>query len=698
MKKFIKRPPRVFVSKSGRLYFKIKGKIVKINSNLAPKNLVKVVINNMSKQKRKQPINKLLMSNHSTKSPQATASGIITTGLQIFAVQDQLRKLEDEAKKEKQEIKHKLQQLQLLPPFQNMPLPQIAAQVLPQIAPKSTVPQIAARNLPQIPFKPQLLSSPTKSQVPPQLPTKAKPSNIIPPSPSKLVTTNKNAAKGSLIVIDENGNEKVIRKSDYDHYVLQPIKLKAEVDKMTGERKKLISDLDNNRNILKKTEEEIEHVKNEKIRLQDDFENQKKHFNQLHEKIEEKLLQSEKQMRNIIEINKQKEIDFLKEEQLKIEKSMEEKHLTKVQLESRENQIKKIEEERKQLEENNKKMQEEKKKIEDNLTKKDIEYKKVRVHDFLNLKSTSRQKLRQLQKDLQIPEEDIFKPSTKKSKSNKEKVMDKGIDSSVKPIKILEVEILKKPVFFNKIYEYAEAQYQEKNPKKVEPKVTTQPPIPEELKKLLEEPLSLENAQPLTAEQEETLKLFEEETPPTVPTDNKADDLAKKDLSGSGIGGLYSSEIEKMMQPFHKYGFKGVISLDQIQSLITKVHQGEYVSFIMNLDPSSKPGSHWVAVYINPNESLEYFDSFGRDPPPSFNKDILQLINKIKPTIYLKEKINRIVFQSTSSQECGFFAMKFLIDRYKGIPFKECTGYNDSKKGEQDIQKFKKKFEEFKYI
>ena len=34
--------------------------------------------------------------------------------------------------------------------------------------------------------------------------------------------------------------------------------------------------------------------------------------------------------------------------------------------------------------------------------------------------------------------------------------------------------------------------------------------------------------------------------------------------------------------------------------------------FIVNTDPASKPGSHWVAVYTG--DSPEFFDSLGQSP------------------------------------------------------------------------------------
>ena len=32
---------------------------------------------------------------------------------------------------------------------------------------------------------------------------------------------------------------------------------------------------------------------------------------------------------------------------------------------------------------------------------------------------------------------------------------------------------------------------------------------------------------------------------------------------------------------------------------------------VVNLDPSTKPGSHWVAIYVSEFNVSEYFDSYG---------------------------------------------------------------------------------------
>lgn len=177
--------------------------------------------------------------------------------------------------------------------------------------------------------------------------------------------------------------------------------------------------------------------------------------------------------------------------------------------------------------------------------------------------------------------------------------------------------------------------------------------------------------------------------------------------SGTGNGdenGLYGSQIMEIMDKLginKKKGFMGVFAANQIPNITAQVNSGMHrVSFIMNLDPSSKPGIHWVAVYIDTkhDRSLEYYDSFGRDPSESFMRDILGLINALEPGTYLKFKVNRIIEQRANSTNCGYFACKFLVDRYDGVPFKECTGYSQVIKNEKSIREFKTEIKKFNII
>ena len=63
---------------------------------------------------------------------------------------------------------------------------------------------------------------------------------------------------------------------------------------------------------------------------------------------------------------------------------------------------------------------------------------------------------------------------------------------------------------------------------------------------------------------------------------------------------------------FTKLSFRGVYANDEMKWMKSVSYPS---SFVINLDPSYKPGSHWVAVYFDKNGVGEYFDSLAGDPP-----------------------------------------------------------------------------------
>ncbi len=165
---------------------------------------------------------------------------------------------------------------------------------------------------------------------------------------------------------------------------------------------------------------------------------------------------------------------------------------------------------------------------------------------------------------------------------------------------------------------------------------------------------------------------------------------------GSKDGGLYDNQLENVMKEYKDKGFKGVYAIDEID----KIPVSNKMGVILNLDKSDQPGSHWVALYIDADDdqTVEYYDSFAEEPPESLMKDIKKLVDKINPEVYLKFKVNRIKQQSESSDNCGIHAMKFLINRFNGKPFKDCTGYSDIVNSEKKAKKFRKKLEGFGFI
>lgn len=172
---------------------------------------------------------------------------------------------------------------------------------------------------------------------------------------------------------------------------------------------------------------------------------------------------------------------------------------------------------------------------------------------------------------------------------------------------------------------------------------------------------------------------------------DEKEEQEEQEASGKRKGGLFTSQIDKIMKPWRKKGYIGTYAIDQIKNLDPGRHKK--FGFVMNLDKSSKPGSHWVAVFVDTKHdmSVEYYDSFGEEPPKEFLKNIKILIDRLGINVYLKMKINRIVQQHANSKNCGWFALRFLMHRFDGKDWKFCSGYKDL--DEKAINKFKKKFD-----
>lgn len=167
-------------------------------------------------------------------------------------------------------------------------------------------------------------------------------------------------------------------------------------------------------------------------------------------------------------------------------------------------------------------------------------------------------------------------------------------------------------------------------------------------------------------------------------------------IHGSGKDrGMSDIQINKLMSPYPEY--LGCIAHDQIDSkILPKVTPKSRLGFVINTDPHNKPGQHWQAVYVDgrPEGSLsvEFFDSFGDKPDKTVMAGLHKIAHKIAAGNYLKYKHNRIQYQSDRSSNCGFFACKFLIDRFRNKPFAEASGFDSLsqvKGGERAIERFK---------
>lgn len=102
--------------------------------------------------------------------------------------------------------------------------------------------------------------------------------------------------------------------------------------------------------------------------------------------------------------------------------------------------------------------------------------------------------------------------------------------------------------------------------------------------------------------------------------------------------------------------FLGVFPIDKVPKI------KKYPSaMIVNLDDSSQPGSHWVALYFVSKRQCNYFDSYGR-PPFELEEYILQ--NSRSYTY------NNVQVQRCSTITCGQMCLYFIVWRVRKINYK----------------------------
>lgn len=189
-------------------------------------------------------------------------------------------------------------------------------------------------------------------------------------------------------------------------------------------------------------------------------------------------------------------------------------------------------------------------------------------------------------------------------------------------------------------------------------------------------------------------------------------------LTGKGASddGLYNDEIEKVMTKRIK-DYVPVIPADKTDDLLKYVGRGDkrFGAIINTVDSNSDgtgirgPIGHWTAVYINNEDdypSIEYYDPLVEgDIPDRLYNSLRKIARKMNNEMYFKFKPNMIRRQDVKTSTCGWHSMKFLDDRYNGVPFSTASGYDDfieqhkgadgSADGEKEIEKYKKKYESY---
>lgn len=120
---------------------------------------------------------------------------------------------------------------------------------------------------------------------------------------------------------------------------------------------------------------------------------------------------------------------------------------------------------------------------------------------------------------------------------------------------------------------------------------------------------------------------------------------------------LTTLDIERKLGKYHQ--FAGVYSIDKLPFWLVYKPCG----FVVNLDPSWKPGSHWVAIFMQEIGPVIYFDSFGLSPPQLI---ITFIERNCKKYGY---QYNRNVYQGNLSIKCGHFCIFFLESCFNNMNF-----------------------------
>lgn len=119
---------------------------------------------------------------------------------------------------------------------------------------------------------------------------------------------------------------------------------------------------------------------------------------------------------------------------------------------------------------------------------------------------------------------------------------------------------------------------------------------------------------------------------------------------------MNSAEILGLLRsdPYTNYVFLGVYAINELPKISVKP-----CALVINLDPNTHPGSHWVCAYFY-KQTCDYFDSYGLKPILLLKRYML----KYSDTILFSTK----QLQSPFSSTCGQMCIYFLVWRARNVP------------------------------
>ena len=133
--------------------------------------------------------------------------------------------------------------------------------------------------------------------------------------------------------------------------------------------------------------------------------------------------------------------------------------------------------------------------------------------------------------------------------------------------------------------------------------------------------------------------------------------------------------------PVTRKEFCGVLPSDRLPQRVDRSPCG----FIINTDPSTKPGTHWVAFYFPSEQKAEFFDSYGQ-PPEHYKHIAKDFLNKHVWTFNTRK------LQSAWSGVCGQYCIFYLCHRARGYSMKKIVHLfgSDTMLNDMNVDRFVK--------
>lgn len=136
---------------------------------------------------------------------------------------------------------------------------------------------------------------------------------------------------------------------------------------------------------------------------------------------------------------------------------------------------------------------------------------------------------------------------------------------------------------------------------------------------------------------------------------------------------LVYAEFENLIEAFEEIlktnsfvrkVFGGVYTSDKLPRLVNNYPK----AYVVNVDPSTRPGSHWVAFYFASSENGEFFDSLGQRSESYTSSFVLFLDRNCSQWTY-----NNRTLQSPFSNVCGKYCIYYLIYRCRRLEMSVIT-------------------------